>query len=121
MGSSIRSSPGSCSRILPREMRICQPPEKDATSLSLSSGTNPSWGMILSMARSMLKRSSLSACFCSSSSFSRRMVMRSMLGSFSSAFWMRSVFLITTLSSPNALMNSSRTVLDSLTSNSWVR
>jgi hypothetical protein len=45
--SSSRS--GSCSRILPKPMRICQPPEKDATSRSLSrSGSKPSVGIILS-------------------------------------------------------------------------
>ena len=48
----MRSKPGSCRRIFPSEMRICHPPEKDATRRSLSSGTKPSDGMILSIARS---------------------------------------------------------------------
>lgn len=41
--------PLTCSNILPKHMRICQPPLNDATSLSLSSGLKPSSGIIWSI------------------------------------------------------------------------
>ena len=102
-------------------MRICHPPEKEETNRSLSSGTKPNSGMILSINLSMLNKSMRSAWRCSSFNLSTNNCVNSALGLSSNAFCTRSRFFKTSDSSPNEAKNSSLTVFEPFTSNSCVK